>query len=345
LLKQPDGKTLATTGLSLLIGIIGAAAAWLAGFPAPALTGSAIAITIAGLAGLKLDVLQPVRDAAFLIIGMTMGAGVTPEVIETARQWPASFIGLAISIVATFWLGAWALRKFWKYDRPTAILSSTPGHLSYILGLSSETKGDIAAISVVQSIRVLALTLIVPFAIMGLGYGATTVSARPEMALLPLGLIMLCSAFAGFILNRFRIPAALLLGGMLVSTVSHLLGWVEGDVPVWLSMPAFAVMGTIIGTRFSGVSMKTLARSAGAGIAITLLGFALCVAATVAVAALVDVPIPQLLIAFAPGGVEAMAAMAVMMNADPTFVAAHHVWRLAILTFLAPMVLGRKKSI
>lgn len=344
MLKLPNGKTLATTGLSLVIGILGAAAAWLAGFPAPALTGSAIAITITGLAGLKLDVIQPVRDTAFLIIGITMGAGVTPEVIETARQWPATFIGLAFSIAATFSLGAWALGRFWSYDRPTAILSSTPGHLSYILGLSSETKGDIATISVVQSIRVLALTLIVPFAIMGFGYGNADAIMRPAMMILPLITTMVTAAVAGFILNRLHIPAALLLGGMLISTVSHLLGWVEGDVPVWLSLPAFAVMGTMIGTRFSGVSMRTVARNAGAGVAVTLIGFALCVATTLAVAALFSVPVPQLLIAFAPGGVEAMAAMAVMMNVDPTFVAAHHVWRLTILTFLAPIVLGRRKA-
>ena len=35
-----------------------------------------------------------------------------------------------------------------------------------------------------------------------------------------------------------------------------------------------------------------------------------------------------------------MAAMALIMHADPTFVAAHHVWRLVILTFMAPVLLG-----
>ncbi len=247
---NPDtASTVKTAGITLTIGCAGAAAAWLAGFPAPALTGSAIIISVAGLAGLQLDVLPPIRNTAFLIIGMTMGAGVTPEVLETARQWPATFIGLAISIVLTFWLAIVVLRKFWRLDRSTAILSSTPGHLSYILGLSAEIRSNIAVISVIQSIRLLALTLIVPFAIMA---GA---------------------ALTGFALSKLRVPAALLLGGMFVSTVTHLFGWAQGGVPVWLSWPAFAVMGTLIGTRFSGISLQTLAASAVAGLATTLLAF------------------------------------------------------------------------
>jgi uncharacterized membrane protein AbrB (regulator of aidB expression) len=48
--------------------------------------------------------------------------------------------------------------------------------------------------------------------------------------------------------------------------------------------------------------------------------------------------------AFVPGGVEAMAAMAVLLGADPAFVAAHHVMRLFMLTALVPLLIGRKKA-
>jgi uncharacterized membrane protein AbrB (regulator of aidB expression) len=45
-----------------------------------------------------------------------------------------------------------------------------------------------------------------------------------------------------------------------------------------------------------------------------------------------------LIVAFAPGGVEAMAAIALSLGYEPTFVAAHHVFRLFLLSFLMPYI-------
>ena len=55
------------------------------------------------------------------------------------------------------------------------------------------------------------------------------------------------------------------------------------------------------------------------------------------------VPFNAALIAFAPGGLETMAAMAVMMHVDTTYVGSHHVIRLIFLSFLMPWVMGRVK--
>ncbi|MCJ9753740.1 AbrB family transcriptional regulator, partial [Neorhizobium sp. BETTINA12A] len=54
------------------------------------------------------------------------------------------------------------------------------------------------------------------------------------------------------------------------------------------------------------------------------------------------VPLDAALIAFAPGGLETMSAMAVMLHADPTYVGAHHVLRLMFLSVLMPVVLGKE---
>ena len=129
---------------------------------------------------------------------------------------------------------------------------------------------------------------------------------------------------------------------MTFSTVTHLSGLVQGHVPLWASIPAFILMGTLIGSRFAGLSLQALRRAFGAGLAVTLIAFLVTIAFSLLLVQIVDLPLPQVLIAFAPGGVESMAAMAVIMNADPSFVGAHHIWRLVILTFLAPFILGRK---
>ncbi|MDX1737159.1 MAG: AbrB family transcriptional regulator, partial [Alphaproteobacteria bacterium] len=48
-------------------------------------------------------------------------------------------------------------------------------------------------------------------------------------------------------------------------------------------------------------------------------------------------PFGQLWVAFAPGGVEAMAAMAISLDFDPAFVAVHHLFRIIFLILILPI--------
>jgi hypothetical protein len=61
-------------------------------------------------------------------------------------------------------------------------------------------------------------------------------------------------------------------------------------------------------------------------------------------AGLVGLPPAALLLAFAPGGVEVMAALAVETALEPAFVAAHHVFRLILLSALVPALLVRMRA-
>ena len=340
----PSNRTISVV-ITLATGLIGAAAGWWLGFPAPALTGSALLVTVLSVLGINTLVPDFVRNACFVVIGLSMGTGVTPEVYHTAREWPLSFLLLTISLVVILAVGRLALQRLWGQDPVTATLSSIPGHLSYVLGLSADGKGDLPTISVIQSFRVLSLSLLVPFAVSLMGYD-TSVMAPPgdKMELLPLTVSVGLALLIGLGLVRLRLPAALLLGGMLFSTVTHLTGLVHGHVPLWAAIPAFVIMGSLIGSRFSGATWPVLRRAAGAGLAVTVIGFVVSILFALLLVQIVDLPLPQVLIAFAPGGVESMAAMAVIMNTDPAFVAAHHIWRLLVLTFLAQWMLIRAKE-
>jgi uncharacterized membrane protein AbrB (regulator of aidB expression) len=56
----------------------------------------------------------------------------------------------------------------------------------------------------------------------------------------------------------------------------------------------------------------------------------------VATAAIVDVPIGQVLVAFGPGGLDAMAALALTMHMDSAFVAVHQLARFIAIAIVAP---------
>ncbi|MCE8471419.1 AbrB family transcriptional regulator, partial [Rhodovulum sulfidophilum] len=130
-----------------------------------------------------------------------------------------------------------------------------------------------------------------------------------------------------------------------LSALGHATGTVSGAVPAWLSVPAFIAMGTLIGTRFSGVTPRMLLQSLGAASLLT--GFAALVSliAAALVAKLLGLPMLSALIAFAPGGLETMMAMSLLLNADPAYVTTHHVFRLLMLTVALPLLVARTRAV
>lgn len=327
---------------ALVLGIGGAVVAALLHFPAPWLTGPALFVSVAAVAGVDVSIPDILRHGCFIIIGMTMGAGVTPEVIATARQWPIAIITLCIGLIIIIAVSTFALQRLFGFDRLTALLSATPGHLSYVLSLSTETGADIATVSIVQSIRVLTLTLAVPVIVVTVfsGEQAPLVAAASTMTPAALAATTVAATVTGWIFLRLKVPAALLIGALAASAVLHATETVTGAMPAWLTIPAFSLMGTLIGTRFNGVSLAGIRRALAAAVLVVAVAMGVSAVLALLVAAWIDFRPEHVLIAFVPGGLETMVAMGALLGANPAFVAAHHVSRLVFLTFVMPVALA-----
>lgn len=330
---------------TLIISSAGAGLAWLLSVPVPFLTGPAIAVTLAGLSGFSAEIPDRLRDAVFVVIGLTMGQSVTPSVLKAAAAWPVTLAFMAGMLVSIILLTRGLLMRHWGMDALTAMLCSSPGHLSYVLGLTEGVKADLRTVSIVQSIRLLCLTLIVPFIVV-LSGPLPTVSGVPlgNVAPLELAILIALAACAGWVLQRLRFPAAYLIGGLAVSAILHVTGSVSGAVPQLLALGAYVTMGGLIGSRFSGVSLAELKHSIGAGLAVTVLAVLIAGLFAMLVARVAGFNTLTVLIAFAPGGVETMSAMSVLLGLDPAFVAAHHVARLFMLTLIVPFFVLRRQD-
>ncbi|OCW59220.1 AbrB family transcriptional regulator [Hoeflea olei] len=335
--KGPWQTALVTYGIAAC----GAGVTYLLGFPAPFLTGPAIAVTVAGLAGMRTAALpHKGRNAVFVLLGLTIGQGVTPEVFDAMRAWPVTLAALAASLFAIIFVTRAALVRLWSMDPVTAFLSSSPGHLSYVLGLTEGVSADLKTVSIVQSIRVLALTLLVPVAVALAGQiPEQTLTPPPVTPVWPLLAMIVAGGAAGFGLARLRLPAAYLLGGMFVSLAAHGSGLVSGVMWPWLAAAAFVSLGALIGSRFSGVTWPDLRRAFSAGLMVTLVAVVFAGVFGAIAHWFTGMDLLAILIAFAPGGLETMAALAVVLAIDPTFVASHHVARLLMLTVVVPVFL------
>jgi membrane AbrB-like protein len=331
------------TGVTLAISALGGALATLAAVPAAILVGPAFFVSLAGLAGVRLEIPPLLRDLAFIVLGVGIGAAFDTEAGAAVLRWPMAITALGVSLWVSMQLCQRALVARFGFDPGSAVLAAIPGHLSFVMSIAASEDRDMARIGVVQSIRLLALTLIVPLAalVLGFPFGAVVAMGGAPMTLPVLGLLCVIGAALGLVLKRLRLPAPLLLGGMAASGASHVTGVVPGSVPQLLLIPAFLVLGGLIGTRFTGITWAQFRDAFGAGAAVTLIASSIAAMAALPVAWLLDMPLGTVLAAFAPGGVETMIALGAALGFDPSFVAACHVMRLVILTFLIPLAVSR----
>jgi len=331
---------------TLGVGVGGACLARLLHMPLPDLTGPALCVSAAGLAGLQMELDDRVRNIAFVVLGMSVGAGMTAQATQMLVQLPLAFGALVLSTL--FGLAAcwWSLVRFFKFDVQSGLLAASPGHLSFVLSIGAQYDLDVARITIVQSIRLLALTLITPVAAQVLGVSPPTamVGEGPSMTVWTILILAILGYAASLVLVRINTPAPLLIGAMLVSMVGHGSGMTPGQMPVWLAVPAFVVLGTLIGTRFGGVSPKALKAAAVAGLVATLITTLIAAGVAALTARLMGMSIEALLIAFAPGGLETMVAMSIALGIAPGFVAACHLARLLVLSVAVPVLFARTQT-
>jgi membrane AbrB-like protein len=311
--------------------------------PVYVLIGPAVAVTLSGLAGIRSGIDANVRDVCFVILGLSVGTGFDADAWGAMMRWPLAFLFMALMLWLIIVTCRAMLVRYFDFDARSAVLAAAPGHLSFVVAMAGETGSDVARIAMTQSVRLLTLTLVVPFLAVALGVDltGTVVPTGAPMPATRLVALAVCAVVAGLAFGRLRVPAPLLMGALVVSALGHLSGLTPGVLPAWLILPAYLVLGSLIGTRFSGVSLSDLSKGLSGGVAITLVAVGFAALGAVPVAWALGMPLAHVLVAFAPGGLETMIAMGAVLGVTPGFVAACHIARLMVLTVLLPAMLGR----
>ena len=325
-----------------VVGGMGGALAYWLGFPAAWLVGSTVAVAFVSLTPLEPGVPAPLRNLAFAIIGASLGSGVDAETLSQASKWSVSLammlVGIPVMMAATYQY----LHRVVGYDSGTALLSASPGGLSATMAMAAQGYGDIQRIALIQCFRLLFLTAALPHLIAPLMPVASSLpTPDPDMALPALASILALALLFGWLADRARIPAAYVISGVLVSAVLHAAGIVEGAIANWIMAPVFIVIGGIVGSRFVGFGIRDIMAGFRHGLVFVVIAGIVSGLFAVVTANLVGLPLGQVWVAFAPGGLEVMAAMALAFDFDPAFVAFHHLVRIIGLALFLPLVVRK----
>jgi membrane AbrB-like protein len=306
--------------------------------PGGLISGSMIAVGAAALAGRPLSLPPHVTQTLLVLLGISLGSVVSRELIHHVSAYPVTIGLLALATFCSTLGSSLSLQRIHGWDRTSAFLAGSPGALSQITILAVERGADLPAIAVVQTMRVIILTAALP---MLLALTGAMPAAPPALLTAPASAWSLLAMGAAslalsLIFRILKFPASWMFGAMIASGALHGAGLVEGGLPSWVRSVALVGIGSLIGSRFARMKLKVMLGHINAALgsfAIAILVSAIFVAITVLST---QVRSGDVMVAFAPGAMDAMLALALTLHIDPIFVGAHHLSRFVFVTIATP---------
>ena len=330
-------RTFAETAETLIIALAGGAAFTLLGFPAGLISGSVLAVAAAALLGRPVRVPVMLARAGYVLIGILLGAVVTPQTVKGFTAWPASIVLVMVAAIGMMLATATYLRMVHGWDRLSALMGASPGSMTQVIALSTELGADLPAIAIVQTMRVLLLTTGIPagLALFGLVAPALPVVREPPggSSLAEIALVIAVSCATAIVFWRLQFPAGLLFGAMVGSGVLHGFGLVQAVLPWWIGSASVLVLGALVGSRFVNQTFRLLVGYLGAAFGSFAVSVSVATFFVLIVAHFFPFPIANIAVAFSPGAQDTMMVLALALHLDPVYVAAHHVARFVVTAF------------
>ena len=316
--------------------------------PLPWLIGPMLATAIASMLRLRTESSTPLRNGGQAIIGTAVGLYFTPAMAAlVAGLWWAIILGVVLALGLGWLFGAglhrWHAQRMPGLSRATTYFSSAIGGASEMTLLAERFHGRADLVASAHSVRLMLVTLVVPFAMQYSGWHgqdfAATGGAR-EVVLPGLALLGLAVCAGAWVMARLGRPNPWFLGALVVAMGLTVAGVELSTMPKALSNAAQLVIGVSLGVRFTPAFVHTAPRWL-VSVAVATLGLiAVCSAFAALLAWCVGLPAGTMILAMAPGGVAEMAITAKVLQLGAPVVTAFHVCRLvAVLLLLEPLYL------
>ena len=230
----------------------------------------------------------------YVIVGMLLGAVVTPETLRGVTTWPVEHRAADAGSLAMMLATMAYLRVVHRWDLFSALLGASPGAMAQVIALSTELGGDLRAIAIVQTVRVLLLVVGLPngLALFGLVVPAVPVPRGPagSSVLGQMIVLALVAAACALAFLRLRFPGGLMFGAMAGSGLLHGTGFVHAALPWWIGGSSVITLGALVGSRFANTTPRMLVGYLGAALGSFAVAMAVATVFILIVAHLFAVP-------------------------------------------------------
>lgn len=315
-----------------------------AGFPAAFLIGPMLAGMVFAVRGVTLSVDRPFLLGAQAIIGCLIARSLDPSILGTiADSWAAILLVVLTTVVASTFAG-WLIARTHLLPGTTAAWGCAPGAATGMVAMSEEFGADPRLVAFMQFLRV-TIVVITATVVSRLLFGVTAVDHAPGEAMqsfaeqLPAVAATLAVAAGGGLAARFMpVPSGGVFVPLIIAAVLQGTGVLTITLPPWVLIIAFSLIGWWVGLRFARETVLYALRAMPAMLMGIVALILLCAVSAVMLVWLVGTDPLTAFLATTPGGLDAIAIIAVDSNADISFVLALQTVRLFVVIVTGPIL-------
>ncbi len=329
--------------LTLLAALSGLALALCTGMPLPFLFGPMLACLAAALMGAPLLGFPVVTNAARSVLGVAIGASVTPALVAQLPSMAASLAIVPLYVALIGLVGVPFFRWACGFDPVTSFFAAMPGGATDMVLFGKDAGGDVRTLSLIHATRIAVIVSVAPLllsTIYGTSLDRPLGEAATSLPVAQMGFMTLAALVGWKVGERLGLFGAPILGPLIVTLALSLLGVVQARPPREALQAAQFLLGIGIGVHYVGVTWRELSRTVGISAVFMVILAVLAGAVAEGVVLMGLAPPVEAFLAFAPGGQAEMTILAIVAGAELGYVVLHHLARIFLVILGAPLILG-----
>lgn len=337
-----EGSSRYSLPIMIVIALMSASIGLLSSIPLAELFISAAAIIILRK---RFDVQIVIPNSLLMfiqvILGISVGATISlGELSHTLN--PAVILGLVICLILQTSCSYWWLHHKEKWNPFESLLGAVPGAMAAILVISESGNKPSPRVVYSHSVRLIILIVLAGF------ISNTTVNVAIEHTMigwqqwaLLMGVIAV-SMICGKLSLRFGIPAPYMIASLVIAAFCNsYVTTIDLSVPSFIVIFATGLLGSLIGARLAETTLREAMSYSKAGVFVTIIGLLVAAVTSYIASHLLGLSWVVVLLAWVPGSVEAMTAVALLLGLEAAFVMVNHAIRLLLL-YTLPVVLKNR---
>ena len=323
--------------ITLLIGTLGGAMAFLLNLPIPWLVGSLLVMLLCRK--VKSIKAPPKVFSRWMrvVLGIALGAAVA----QSLKGFNQSFVSLLFVVVAFVCFvtvaGYYYFKRLPGFSNVDSFMSSLPGGLTFLMSLSDDLGDRFPKIALIHTIRMVFLILCFSlFAyIAGVEEASTSIDTTFAITLDPLLWQVFAFAFVmGAVSDRLNIAGGHIMFPMIASAVFYAQGWIVVPVPEVLQTLAMITFGVGIGCKLNNVSLHEFKPYVKASLLFTVFAMAIALFIAVGLGSAFNMHYFLFFLALAPGSIAEISLIAIALGFDVGLVAVVHTCRYLFIMFI-----------
>lgn len=323
----------------------------LLGLPLAYMFGAIAAVIIAYR--FRVNIEAPKQSLTVVQIVLGGAVGLMVKELQGEEVWDIFLLlpFLLVCLMLQFVIGyLWFNRKM-GWSREESMLGAVPGAMAAVLALTEHTQTQPQKIVISHTIRLVVL-IIIASVIVGLNPSPATnlitervsypyaINAHTFSVMGWLSVIAVGGYWLGRLLERIHVPAPYMLTSLVVAALVHLLSDTTLVMPDFLNALSMALIGMRIGVSFTSFPLSMLINNIWSSIQAVFISLIVTILVALVTAKIMDYPIDLLILAWAPGSMEAMLFAAIAMKVNVGIVMSSHIIRMSLLHIIPAIVLA-----